>query len=60
MSRLIFAALIAISATPAFAGTAHTTMSVGVMVVYDPLPAPAAPVQAPLPQPAASGDSNGH
>ena len=55
MSRLIFAALIMISATPAFAGTAHATMSVGVIVLpYDP------PPQQPVPQPQSPATNNGH
>ncbi len=56
MSRLILAALVLFSATPAFADTAHATMSVGVTVVYDPLPP--APTPAPAPQP--SDRSTGH
>jgi hypothetical protein len=55
MSRLILAALIMVSATPAFAGIAHATMSVGVVVLpYDP------PAPQPAPQPESSTPTDGH
>ena len=57
MSRLILAALIMISATPAVAGTAHATMSVGVVVLpYD----PSAPAPQPAPQPQSPPTNDGH
>ena len=55
MSRLILAALIMISAAPAFAGTAHATMSVGVVVLPDD-PQP----QQPVPQPQSPATNDGH